>query len=293
MSKILILGSTGMLGQALVNAAKIRNMNFYGMADSGADFNFDVQNDNVLTKLINDLRPDVVINTIAIVSIEKCESNPVLSYLVNTRPVGIIAKVCNEIGAYFIQVSTDHYFVGDKDKAHSELDRVVLINEYARTKYLAEALTLAYSNSLVLRTNIVGFKGDSKNPTFVEWVINAFINRTQIHLFNDFFTSSIDVNTFADIVFDKIYQKRPRGILNVASAEVFSKKNFIENLSTRLGFDVQNHSNESSVFSLNPHLRAESLGLRVSKVEHKLNCKMPTMKMVIDSLASEYESRFL
>lgn len=293
MMRILILGSTGMLGQAFMKVAKSRNLDCYGMAESGADFNFDVQNDQDLINLIKELKPDVVINTIAIVSIEKCEANPSLAYLINSRPVSIIAKLCSDVGAYFIQVSTDHFFVGDKDKKHSEVDRVNLVNEYARTKYAAEQFALIYLNSLVVRTNIVGFRGDLKAPTFIEWAINALQNRAQMVLFNDFFTSSIDVASFVNVIFDKVCKIKPTGIINLASSDVCSKKYFITCLSDRLNFDVKTHSIESSVFTLNPNIRAESLGLDVSLAEQVLNCKLPTVDKVVDNLVSEYEERFL
>lgn len=293
MTKVLILGSTGMLGQALIKAAKKRNLDVYGMAIEKADFCFDITDDLKLKKLILDLKPEVVINTVAIVSIEKCEENPSKAYMINARPVSIIVRLCDDINAYFVQVSTDHYFTGDKDKRHTENDPIKLVNEYARTKYTAEKFALTYSNSLVLRTNIVGFRGDHANPTFIEWVLDSLNKSSQMKLFSDFFTSSIDVKTFAEILFDKILKIRPTDLLNFASSEVFSKKDFITYFATQLEFDITKQSTNSSVFDLKKVPRAESLGLDVTRCEGVLADKLPTMKMVVDNLIAEYKEKIL
>ncbi len=293
MTKVLILGSSGMLGQALLKAAKLKNFEVYGMAIQNADFCFDIMNDFELKKIILNLKPEIVINSVAIVNIDACEENPSQAYLINARPVSIIAKLCENINAYFVQISTDHYFTGDKNKKHTENDRVTLVNEYARTKYIAEKFALTYDNALILRTNIVGFRGDLSNPTFVEWVLDSLRKDNQIRLFTDFFTSSFDVTTFANIFFDKISTIRPTGLLNFAARDVFSKKDFIKYLAKQLGFDVEKKFIDSSVLELKNAARAESLGLDVSKAEKILKYKLPTMKMVADNLITEYKERFL
>lgn len=287
MDRILILGSTGMLGKALVQSAKGRNLDVYGMADVGADFNFDICDDERLINLIKTLKPDVVVNTVAIVSIDDCEKNPGRAYQVNSRPASLIADICKKIGCYFIQISTDHYYSGDKNKSHSEDAHVVLMNEYARTKYAAECFALTYENSLVVRTNIVGFRGSANKPTFVEWVIASLQNRQPIKLFADMYTSSIDVYTFADILFNLIEKIRPSGILNLASREVFSKKNFIDALALKLNLDTS-FTKVGSVSTLTVQ-RPDSMGLSVEKVEKLLGIRLPSMSEVVDRLAQECE----
>jgi len=45
MPEILLLGSTGLLGQAIVKEAHLRGKSLLGIARSGADFNLDIRND--------------------------------------------------------------------------------------------------------------------------------------------------------------------------------------------------------------------------------------------------------
>lgn len=289
--KVLILGSTGLLGQALIQEAKKRNYQVIGVARAQANICFDITEEQTLKNQIVAMEPDVIINTVAVVNLEICERNPVLAYLVNTRPSGIIANLGCQLGFYSIHISTDHYFTGDGNAQHSESSPVCLLNEYARTKYIAETLATTHSESLVLRTNIVGFRGNKANPTFVESVIANLLTGKQMTLFDDFFTSSIDVLQFSKSCFD-IISRKTTGVLNLASREVSSKKTFIESLSNKLGHQL-NTPKVGSVKELTTSvLRAESLGLDVTKAESILGYRLPTLSQVIDSIANQYKEGY-
>jgi dTDP-4-dehydrorhamnose reductase len=287
--KVLILGSTGLLGQALVQEAIKRKCEVIGAARTRADLCFDVAEKQALEQQITSVNPDVVINTVAIVSLDFCETNPDRAYLINSRPSGIIARLGRQMGFQSIQISTDHYFTGDKDTQHSESSPVSLLNEYARTKYAAEALTLSYANSLVLRTNIVGFRGKTSEKTFVEWIVDNLANSTPMTLFDDFFTSSIDVCQFSRSCFDLI-EKKTIGVLNLASREVVSKKRFIESLASQLGYEPQAYA-IGSIRDMPGVWRAESIGLDVRKAENILGYRLPTQAQVTRNLVQQYKER--
>jgi len=283
--KLIIIGATGMLGQSLVKEAQNRNIEVIRIARSGADINIDIVDDSLLQSAIRKVKPDVIINAAAITDLLKCEENPSQAYLINARAVGIIAEVCREQGAYFIQISTDHYYTGEHDSKHTEDNHVRLLNEYARTKYAGERFALAYSNSLIVRTNIVGFRGN-KNLTFIEWVIQMLKNKSKIIMFDDFFTSSIHVKQCSCAIYD-LLEKHPTGIINIASREVVSKMKFIQAVASKMGYKTF-ESKTGSVRSLQSVVRAESLGLDVLKAEVLLGYPLPSMEEVVESVMNEY-----
>jgi dTDP-4-dehydrorhamnose reductase len=285
--KVLLFGATGMLGKALYGTAKSRNHSITGVARSGTDSAVDIRNEGELRKLIANQEPDIIINTVAITNLDYCERNPQEAYLINTRPLSFLADLAKEYGIYLIQISTDHFYTGDGPESHDENCPVTLVNEYARTKFLAECLTRTYEKSLVVRTNIVGFRGINENPTFIEWCINMLINKTPAVLFDDFYTSSIDVRTFSEILFD-IADKKITGLLNVSSRDVTSKKLFIEALAIGLNLDTS-HTTSGSVHGLKGVRRAESLGLDVNKAEAILGYRMPGLREVIEKLVNEHQ----
>lgn len=284
--RILIFGATGMLGQALVKVGRERNFETIGVARSRADICLDIRDISLLDNLLEREKPEIVINAAANVSLVDCENNPANAYEVNSRPAAVLADLCRRNGSYFIQISTDHYYKGDGALKHRENDRVVLLNEYARTKFAAESFALTYKHALVLRTNIIGFRRIPSQPTFVEWVFQMLQNQLPMKLFADYYTSSIDVGQFSEALFDLI-DRYPVGILNLASREVISKEMFIRKIAAKLDYSL-NNAEIGSVHDDIRVKRADSSGLDVSKAELLLNRRLPTLDEVVNRLISEY-----
>lgn len=286
--KVLLLGSNGMLGQMIKRQLIVDGVDLYCVDKFEADYCFDLLNDKILEKCFNDVYPDIVINTAAIVNLEECEVDPGRAYCLNARLPGILGSLCNEYKAYYVHISTDHYYCGDNNKIHKESDPVRLLNEYARTKYIGEQMALLYRNVLVLRTNIVGFRGRG-NQTFIEWVISEYQNHKKMTLYTDFFTSSIHTADFARILSD-LLKLRPTGIYNLASSEVFSKKEFILALISIL-YDCEPLYVVGSVNNMNAIRRGNSLGLDTTKIETLLGYRMPSLSETLLSIKREYLER--
>jgi len=287
--KILIIGSTGLLGQALYQYAGTLGHDVQGIARSHADISLDIalEPDALLKHLVS-VKPDIIINAAALVNMQACENDADLAYRVNSRPAALLANAARQVGAYFIHISTDHFYFGDKDQKHDENVLVMLLNEYARTKYAAEQFTLTNPDALVVRTNIVGFRKRKGQPTFAEWVFNALVSNETMKLYDDFYTSSIDAESFSKAIFDLIHYK-PTGVINLASCEVASKKQFIEGIAKKMGHSLE-YALTSSVHESSSIVRADSLGLDVSKAEGILKYRLPTLDDVVNSLVVNYRS---
>ncbi len=286
--KILLLGSNGMLGKTIYKKLTSLETEVSTVARSNSDYCFDLTDDARLESCIKEERPAVVINAAAIVDIEFCEKNPGLAYQINTRIPGVLADICKRKNIYLVHISTDHYYCGDGSRKHKETDPVTLVNEYARTKYLGEQLILAHKDSLILRTNIIGFKGDKKK-TFIEWAITELENKSKLNLFTDFHTSSIHTIDFADILVD-LLKVHPAGVFNLASSDVKSKRDFIIGLSNLL-FNREPIYTETSVRNIDGTKRAESLGLDTSKIENLLGYKMPGFEETLESIKKVFLER--
>lgn len=286
----MVLGSTGLLGQALMKLLKSRNQTVVGIARKNADISIDITDEQLLRKALENNKPDVIINTVAIVNLSLCEENSEQCYVVNARPSAMLAKYTALNKIKYVYISTDHYFTGDQDKKHSETAPLTLTNQYAITKQLGEEFSLNDEDALVVRTNIVGFRGDKDAPTFIEWAINALKNNEEMQLFDDFYTSSIDVMSFSEFLFDLI-EKNTSGIINLASSEVSNKQKFITALASRLNLSTEYTMACSMMQNSSAIDRNESLGLDVSKAEEILGCSMPSLDQVIEKLAKEYQNK--
>ena len=286
--RVIIIGSSGMLGQSYKKFFNNLSIETIGISRKGPDIFFDLEkNLEKIVNLIKSLQPDLVINCAAIVSLSLCEKNPLKASIINSLVVKELTSACCQLDCKFIQVSTDHFYSEDGFKLHKEIDNVKILNHYAKTKYQGELFAKNYTNSLILRTNISGFRENSNSATFLEWLLDSILSQKKIILFSDFITSTIDVDTFAKISI--LLSNKNRGLFNIGSSNPVSKKDFALNLAKKLNVELTSYE-EKSVKFLFPK-RAESLGLDCSKVEKLLNIKMPTHKVVINNFAREIKIR--
>jgi len=275
-----------MLGQQLLRELRMRGHLVDGVSRQGPDYEVDFSKPGLAAALVRQLAPDTVWNAAAIVNLSACERDPGIAYAVNARAVAEMMQECRATGARLVQVSTDHYFCGDGKSLHDEAAPVQLVNEYARTKFAGEAFAITYSESLVLRTNITGFRGRSDEPTFAEWVFDVVTRDLPVTLFDDMYTSTLDTRSFCKVACD-LLDKGARGIINLASSEVSTKKVFIEAVAASLGCSLSRAS-VGSVHTLTPP-RANSLGLDVSRAEALLGYCLPDLATVIENLVLEYK----
>lgn len=275
-----------MLGQAMLAQARAREWHCCGAARSGAEFSVDVTDPTALEALVDEMRPSAVVNCVAITNLAHCEERPALAYAVNARAPGWLAELSLDRGIDFVQVSSDHFFTGNGAAAHDEKARVRLVNEYARTKYAGEVFALTAPRTLAVRTNIVGLRRWPGRPTFVEWALDAVENDRPLSLFEDFFTSSMHSRACSTAILDLI-QIRARGLVNIASSQVVSKREFVEAIAQALGVELSRVST-GSVRGLAPR-RAESLGLDVRRAESLLGRRLPDLQDTVCAVVEEYQ----
>jgi dTDP-4-dehydrorhamnose reductase len=281
---VLVLGSTGLLGQAVAKEAESRGYILLAAARRNAPISLDVSDDTALAGVLAAYAPDIIVNCAALADIDACEKDPCRAWLVNGRPLARLSAWSKATDGKLIHVSTDHYFVSGGATPHDERAAIDLVNEYARSKFVGEALALTAPNSLVLRTNIVGFRG-WEQPTFAEWAIDVVLNSRPVSLFTDVYVSSIDVPAFSRALFD-LEARNATGLINLAAGEIFSKDAFVRELARQLDHPLGAARSES--FAARPVLRANCLGLDVGLAESMLGYRLPSLQQVISSLVSQF-----
>ena len=284
---VMVTGATGMLGQKVLAEVRRRGLTGLGLARKGSDINLDLTNDETLARAFEPHRPGLVINCAAMADVGQCEDDPDGAYRINARAVAVLAGLCRSQGARLVQISTEHYFTGDGAARHDEMSPVNLLHDYARSKFAGEAFTLTNVDGLVLRVNIIGLRGWPK-PTFAEWALQMIDDDGEATLFDDSFVSSIDTAACARSILDLV-EKKATGIINLGSREVFSRKSLIESLAAARGKKLT-RAKTGSVKSLDL-VRAESLGMDVSRAEEILDYELPTLAQVTAAVAAEYEAR--
>lgn len=285
--KLLVVGGTGLLGQAMTSEGRARSYDVVTAARADADVALDISTDGRLEEVVSSVEPDLIVNCAALASIDACQDDRELAYRVNAQPLAVLAGWSRSENRPFVQVSTDHFFIEGGSRKHSEQEPVTLVNEYARTKHAGEDFALTAPLALVLRTNIVGIRG-WKAHTFAEWAISRIEQGEPMTLFEDTFVSSIDVRAFARAALDLV-EHGASGLLNLASREVFTKGEFIRALAENLDKPLI-EPKSGSVKDLQPP-RASSLGLDVTAAEQRLGYRLPDMQTVAASVVGQYRDR--
>lgn len=285
---LLVLGATGMLGQAMLAEAEARGQKAVGVARQGAERSCDMTDAAALDALFAAVAPDIVVNCAALTDLARCEADPANAFAVNARAVAMLAESCRTHSARLVQVSTDHFFTGDGRAAHAETAIPRLLNEYARGKFAGEAFALTLPGALALRTNITGLRGWESKPTFAEWLMGAVERDDPLTLFDDYFTSTLDSRGFARACFD-LLEREAAGLFNLASSQIASKLEFATALATRMDCKLT-RAQAGSVRGLSPR-RAESAGLDVRKAEAMLGRRLPDLAEVVDALVLEKQKK--
>src|SRR5690606_5122246 len=153
--RLLVLGDTGLAGTAVVQAPRARGLEVAGASRRG-EIRLAPRDAEGISAVVAEVRPSHIVNAAALVSVPDCEADPGLAWSINARPAALLAQAARGIGARVTHISTDHYFTGDGARAHDEDAPVTLVNEYARSKYAAEALALTHADTVVVRTNLIG-----------------------------------------------------------------------------------------------------------------------------------------
>ncbi len=146
MKKVLVTGSSGMLGSDLCPklAENYKVVGFdikQGLCKTEENFEFlkvDLSDKTKLQEKIEVVNPDFVIHAAAYTDVDGCELNPGKAYLYNSEVTKWIAQICKERGVCLVFVSTDFVFDGKKDVAYKETDRPNPLSIYGKSKLKAE-----------------------------------------------------------------------------------------------------------------------------------------------------------
>lgn len=151
MTSIVILGKNGQVGDACVKAfAPEAQCHAFDSHDA------DLTNEKQLRKLIQDIKPSVIINAAAYTAVDQAEGNELMAFKVNARGPQIIGEEATTVGASVIHFSSDYVFDGTKKTPYKETDKTNPLSVYGASKLEGEKLLVqACSESIVLRTSWV------------------------------------------------------------------------------------------------------------------------------------------
>ena len=150
--KLLITGSNGQLGKALMLTSKSFSHYKYKFLSKKE---LDIYDYSKLNKKIIGFSPDLIINCAAFTKVDLAETMPDNANLINSISVKNLAKICLRESIKLIHISTDFVFDGKKSSPYLETDFPNPISVYGRSKLMGEKNIIKHNlkNSIIIRTS--------------------------------------------------------------------------------------------------------------------------------------------
>ena len=290
--KILILGGSGLLGKSL---APILINHGHEVVVHGkqnpAQVNFDIMDSRTFHASLNRVRPEVIINLIALTDVDYCEEFPNEAYKLNVRCVMEIRDwiLKNNGQCHLIQISTDHVY-DNQDLNLSDENQVSLNNFYSFSKFSGE-LAASLIPCTVLRTNFFGRSRCVGRKSFTDWIFEGVSNQKILNVFDDIYFSPISMSSLSKFILEVILKKK-YGIYNLGSHDAMSKAEFAKLFVKSLGLSTRYLLDSNSTTC--EHLKArrpKGMAMDIKKFELCFDVTLPSLLEEIEKVAKEYESR--
>lgn len=294
MTRILITGASGLLGinlalEALKDYEVVGVVHRQRLQEPGFKFiETDLLGPNAANRVLDETKPDWVVNCAAVASLDACEQQPELAQRLNAQMPGHLAKEAAKRGLRFLQVSTDAVFDGVKG-GYEEEDSPAPISVYGRTKRLAElAVKAAHPHVLIVRPNFFGWSINGQR-SLAEFFYNNLSAGKSVPGYVDRIFCPLLVTDLADIILE-LLEKDLRGVHHAVSSDHLSKYEFGVALANRFSFDPGLIVPATTGETTAP--RAFNLTLRNTRLSKAMGRRLPTIADGIEKLHAQFQSGY-
>lgn len=231
--KIVITGSNGLLGQKLVKLflgkdnyeiyAISRGENRLSRKKGYHYMNVDLLDKELLLETLSEITPDIIIHTAAMTNVDACEINPQECDKMNIEVVANLLDYCQDREVYFVHLSTDFIFDGQKKHLYTEEDPASPVNHYGLSKWKSEELIRASKvKHAILRTILVyGLVDRNDRSNIVLWVKDSLEQGKEIKVVTDQFRMATYAEDLAEACWLAVL-KEAQGVFNVSCNTLMS-----------------------------------------------------------------------
>ena len=241
--------------------------------------------------LLSAIKPDLVVNTIALTDVDYCEQNQELAFLTNSTLATLIAGVCVNLDIKLLHISTDQLFDGEKNQ-YREDDVCRPINTYGKSKLAAENNILGVCNkALVVRTNFFGW-GTSYRQSYSEFIERTIQQKSLVYLSPSIFFTPVYLRHLVEYCMG-LAMIGACGIFHVSSDERITKRAFGQMLCVSQKLDPSFISDVELTVALtkNNCRRPQNMALDNSKLKDALGIENIGISDMLASLERDRKHR--
>lgn len=225
--KVLVIGASGMIGSTVLRVlseksdwqvfGSVRDISvkrFFSTAiGERLIAGIDVEQPDLLVKVLDQIRPAVVVNCAGLTKHKPEADDPLVSIPINTLMTHRLAGMCKLVGARLIHVSTDCVFSGEKG-GYVENDFADARDVYGKSKALGEVL---YPHTVTLRTSTIGHELQSQYG-LLDWFL---AQQVRCKGYTRAIFSGLPTVVFAQVIRDVVIpNKQLSGLYHVAAEPI-------------------------------------------------------------------------
>jgi len=303
--KVLVIGGGGQLGSKIIEKAK-DNFDVYATymtrepsLDPSRIYKVDKTDRGGIIHFFRKLKPNIVIDTAALHSVDYCETHKQEAWAVNVEGTKNVVEACSKNRAKMVFVSTDYVFDGTKGN-YMEEEPVKPINYYGLTKLEAEKMIDQTSEDyIVARPSVIyswvppdrsRLQSSSGKPlNFAMWLIQKLREKTPVKIVTDQYSSPTLADSLAETIL-RLSESDKVGIYHTAGKTRLSRYDFALKIAQKFGLD-ENLTSPITTDQLNQMAkRPMDSSLNVEKVERDLKTKMLIIDEALDLMGKQAEA---
>ncbi|WP_299007618.1 dTDP-4-dehydrorhamnose reductase [uncultured Shewanella sp.] len=176
--RVLVVGKKGQLGSHLFRLLKLSpTLDVIDIPEC------DITNTLAINHIMDQCRPDVIVNTAAYTAVEQAETEQDIAFDVNHKGAALLAQAAKDIGAILIHMSTDYVFDGENKHAYEENDAAYPQNIYGKSKLAGEtAIIHTCPKHIIIRTAWLFSEQDNN---FVSTMLKLARDRDELSIVDD------------------------------------------------------------------------------------------------------------
>lgn len=244
MTKVLVLGATGMMGNTIFRMFATDSVfDTVGTVRSQADITrlpaglrhrliagIDALKFETVEQVLYDQSPEIVVNGIGVVKQLPVASDPLVTIPLNAVLPHRLARACEAVGARLVHLSTDCVFDG-RGTMYRETDFASADDLYGRSKYLGE---VDRPNAITLRTSTIGHELGSHHG-LLEWFL---AQSGRVRGFRRAIYSGLSTPEFARVIRDHVIPRPELQGLFQVSGDVIDKYSLLVMIREVYGKDI-------------------------------------------------------
>ncbi len=232
-NKLLLLGASGKMGTALSRAFS----DDYDVIPK-TSAHFDGADEAGVKALIEETRPHLIVNAVALLGIDRCDQEPELAFKLNTLLPKTCAIMAKKVNACLIHLSTAAVFDGKKNDFYHESDIPSPLNIYGATKLAGDAMVKAHlKEHYIFRIPII-FGPSSRDDQFTEIMLKRAVDGQPLRIADDVYDSpsySLDV---AGEIRQTVVKKSPFGLYHITNRGKASLYELVSYFVEKAGLNV-------------------------------------------------------